>query len=146
MALVEAASFLDRNQAFIARAALLGAGIFAEVRDNGYANMMFGMTIATGGYPVMVLSEDLDAARAFLDAAEPADAEALDWTHHPEVWDGIPAAALGAGAAIATGAEASMLLGLKRRKSLVNLLIAAVPVSVLVLIFVAFALALRGTF
>jgi hypothetical protein len=143
MALVEAASFIDRNQAFIARAALLDAGIFAEVRDNAYANMMFGMAIATGGYPVLVAQEDLKAARALLEEAEPVDAEALDWTKHPKVWDGIPAAALGFGAVIATGAEASAILGLKRRRTLINLLIAALPIVILIVLVAIYVAPLR---
>jgi hypothetical protein len=136
MALVEVAQFLDRNEAYIARAALVSAGLYADVRDNSYANLMFGMAIATGGYAVLVDDAEAAEAAAILAEADPGSPEALDWTEHPQHLTGIPMAALGAATALATGAEASMLLGLKRRVTPLNLLLAAVPVAALVLFLI----------
>ena len=129
MALVEAARFLDRNEAFIARAALINDGVYADVRDNGYANMIFGMAIATGGYALLVDAGDLETARALLDEANPPSDDALNWTDHPQHLTGIPMAALGAATALATGAEASAILGARRKFTLVNILVAAIPIA-----------------
>jgi len=42
MALVELRRYYDRNEAYIAHAALENAGLGSMIRDNDYASMVFG--------------------------------------------------------------------------------------------------------
>jgi hypothetical protein len=144
MALVELRRFYDRNEAYIAHAALENAGLGAMVRDNGYANMMFGAAIATGGYGLYVIDEDVDAAREVLLEAVPPAPEALDWGHHPETVTGIPAAAAGALSGLFSGSSGSLVIAAKRRPSILGYLVAALPIAIVVLAAGGILLMVRG--
>jgi hypothetical protein len=143
MALVELRRFYDRNEAFIAQAALENAGLGAMVRDNGYANMMFGAAIATGGYGLFVLDDDVEPAREVLLEAVPAAPEALDWGHHPEKLTGLPAAAAGALSALFAGSGGSLVIAAKRSPTALGYAVAALPIAVVVLTVVGLLLLLR---
>jgi hypothetical protein len=113
MAFVEIRRFYERNEAFIAKAALESAGLGTLVRDNGYANMYFGVSIAAGGYGLFVLDDDVPAAREILLAAVPSAPGVLNWTDHPEHLTALPVAAAGTLGGILLGAPT--LIGSSRR-------------------------------
>jgi hypothetical protein len=119
MALVEAARFLDRHEAFIARAALLNADIYADVRDNGYANMIFGVGLATGGYGVLVDEGDERAARELISEFNAGSQDALNWSSHPENISAIPLAALGTLTGFVVGAPTS--IGARRPRKFITI-------------------------
>jgi len=133
MALVELRRYYDRNEAYIAHAALENAGLGSMIRDNDYASMVFGAAIATGGYGLYVIDEDVAEAREILLEAVPPAPDALDWGHHPQTVTGIPAAAAGALSGLFTGASGSLVIAAKRNPSPLGFLVATLPIALLVL-------------
>jgi hypothetical protein len=137
MAFVEIRRFYERNEAFIAKAALESAGLGAMIRDNGYASMYFGAAIATGGYGLFVIDDDIEAAREVLLEAVPPAPESLNWTEHPQHLSGLPLAAIGTFSGLVAGAPT--LLGSRQRVTWVGLvgtaatILIAVPILVLLL-------------
>jgi hypothetical protein len=129
MALVELRRFYDRNEAYIAQATLENDGVFSVVRDNGYANLIFGAAIATGGYGLLVLDDDVAQARAILVQAVPPSPEALNWTDHPQHLSALPLAAIGTASGMVTGAPT--LIGSSRRVTWIGVLGTAAAVLVL---------------
>jgi hypothetical protein len=133
MALVELRRFYDRNEAYIAQSALENAGLGAMVRDNGYANMLYGTAIATGGYGLYVIDEDVAEARQLLLEAVPPAPDALAWGHHPQIVTGIPAAAAGAVSALVAGGGGALVIAAKRRPTPLGYAVSALPIGMILL-------------
>ena len=133
MALIELRRFYDRNEVYIAQAALESAGLGAMIRENNYANMLYGTAIATGGYGLYVIDEDVDAAREVLLEAVPPAPEALAWGHHPQSVTGIPAAAAGAVSALVAGGGGALVIAAKRRPTVLGYLVSALPIGMILL-------------
>ena len=91
---VAVARFEDPAEAAIAAGALEAQGFAVLNPGNHLAAFNFLLRRATGGAVVYVLKEEAEAAKVILREANPVNPEAVAWRKHPQVWSGVPLAAV----------------------------------------------------
>ncbi len=85
MSLVQIARFADLYEAQVAASLLRANGIETLVPEEHHGSMSFFLWQTLGGFRLMVVEEQAEAAYALIAPHRKADPEALKWREHPQV-------------------------------------------------------------
>ena len=85
MSLVQIARFADLYEVQVAASLLRANGIETLVPEEHHGSMSFFLWQTLGGFRLMVVEEQAEAAYALIAPHRKADPEALKWREHPHV-------------------------------------------------------------
>ena len=88
LSLVQIARFADLYEAQVAASLLRANGIETLVPEEHHGSMSFFLWQTLGGFRLMVVEEQAEAAYALIAPHRKADPEALNWGEHPQVVTG----------------------------------------------------------